>query len=525
MMDHWRFESFTIARRGSGPSGARVHSREAASLAERLASSLVPSEARIAEEICNALAMRGTVSGPDRLRILRDAVRNGDIEIYKSSAPAAPPPPVMYAGPPLPKPEEHRPEPIPPDKSTIDLTVLDDESGKPIPSLSFDIELKPGDGSASRTMTVTTDGAGKVVVRGVPPGNVVVKTWPLPKGTTIADVYNVCGFRMSYKLGPSVQIHTQAKANGSKRLAKLKFHTVESSDTLATIASINDMAEGELAEFNWGTSKPAKLPKGVIVAAPKKRDEVAFSTGIEQYMRLRYHACSCATEIPLTIVYRPDRKHPSRPVPPPVAVMRDKGGRVVSYRAALRIDADGAPNAYDAANPLHDDMANAVGLLKDAKGNLISPTSLHIDGFAATDTRHYIDANTIPYIAVPPEIYSGLLGVHFGDYATVYWERSGKVVHAIVAEGGPAHKIGEGSIALARALGVSNISPRNGGIDARELIYVIYAGSGRSVKASPGSAFPNLIQPEDGSRETIEREGERLLDDWGGMMHLRCGFE
>jgi hypothetical protein len=56
----------------------------------------------------------------------------------------------------------------------------------------------------------------------------------------------------------------------------------------------------------------------------------------------------------------------------------------------------------------------------------------------------------VPYIAVPPEVLG--LGVVVGDIALV--SANGRQAAAVVADVGPRRKIGEGSIALARALGL-----------------------------------------------------------------------
>lgn len=257
------------------------------------------------------------------------------------------------------------------------------------------------------------------------------------------------------------------------------------------------------------------------------RIEVSFGEAAARQVRLQ---CRCFDEVVTTIVYKPSKKHPTRPVPPPVPVMRGIGGQFLSYRAALKVDADGAPNAYhDTIEKLGlDDWANAVGCVKDAAGNYVtheikpngffrvSPTSLRIRGFKGTDPQHYVDATKIPYIALPPEVWNGGFGVRFGDYATVFWEQSQKLVHAVLAEGGPPNKIGEGSVALAAALG-TNASARSGGVSARELIFIVYPGSGKADAR-------HEVAVSDISIETINHEAGALFDNWGGMDRLHCCF-
>jgi hypothetical protein len=53
--------------------------------------------------------------------------------------------------------------------------------------------------------------------------------------------------------------------------------------------------------------------------------------------------------------------------------------------------------------------------------------------------------------------------------------RGNKSVDCVVADKGPRDKIGELSIAAARAIGVPS-SPRNGGTDKPELLYELWPG-------------------------------------------------
>ena len=53
--------------------------------------------------------------------------------------------------------------------------------------------------------------------------------------------------------------------------------------------------------------------------------------------------------------------------------------------------------------------------------------------------------------------------------------RAGKSVDCVVADKGPANKIGELSIAAARAIGL-NPSPRSGGTEKAEILYELWPG-------------------------------------------------
>lgn len=169
----------------------------------------------------------------------------------------------------------------------------------------------------------------------------------------------------------------------------------------------------------------------------------------------------------------------------------DRDGAALRWTAGLAIDADGAPNAYhpDSKRGL-DRLANAGkpgdwwGLVTVAgqpvvqkpgdpfPGFYVSPTSLVDRGKALTDPRRYVDANTVPYLAIPPDLRP--LGAWVGDVALVeYGDLSSP---AIVADIGPRGKLGEGSMALARTLGIPS-APRRGGV-----------GGGVRVTLWPGSS-------------------------------------
>jgi hypothetical protein len=178
---------------------------------------------------------------------------------------------------------------------------------------------------------------------------------------------------------------------------------------------------------------------------------------------------------------------------------------LIQWTGGLRIDADGAPNAYAPPNSgLHglDALGNAghgpkpdgtpanwwgictksgkpdgapviQGPDDPAPGYYVSPTALCDKGYQEGDPRRYVDSTQIPYISIPKELRQ--MGVRQGDVA--YVEYNGVGTAAIVADSGPAGKLGEGSIALAVALGI-NSSPRIGGASSGVTTQV-WVGSGK----------------------------------------------
>ncbi len=199
-------------------------------------------------------------------------------------------------------------------------------------------------------------------------------------------------------------------------------------------------------------------------------------------------------------------------------------GDALVYESGLAIDADGAPNAYHPAGQGLDALANAGrpgnwwGVVTDdgtAKGNpvvqqagdpfpgfYVSATSLEDPAFVRTDPRRYVASTKVPYVVLPPQL---LKHARLGDFAMVEQVSTGKRVFALVADTGPKDKLGEGSIALAEALGMG-ASPRAGGARSG-LRYVVFGKS--------GNRRPRAV-------EELDREGQRLLSAIGAGELSRC---
>jgi|SRR5262245_28894100 len=186
------------------------------------------------------------------------------------------------------------------------------------------------------------------------------------------------------------------------------------------------------------------------------------------------------------------------------------------FRADLEVDADGSPRAYHPTNDrlALDFKANGYpwaivfvrrrqpyiqGPADPAPGFYVSKTSLEDKTKRETDPTRYVNAEDIPYIVLPPgAMRTG--NVKLGDLAAVINRRNGKSAHAIFADIGPRTKLGEGSIALAKALEI-NKTPKRGG-PAADVIYVVFPGSGN------GRPLP---------LDEINRKGAELFTAWGGM--------
>ena len=185
------------------------------------------------------------------------------------------------------------------------------------------------------------------------------------------------------------------------------------------------------------------------------------------------------------------------------AITEDNDGRV-HFLADADIDADGAngqngaPAAYKVDDSGTELLAN--GGMEIIQGKVVCAKSWARDivildddnepkvfpgGIIASMTwyRHpekppndpaaYVDSETIPYVVVPPLVIQKTAGIVRGCKARVTWRS--KSVECVVADKGPSNKIGELSIAAARAIGLPS-SPRNGGTEKPDVLYELWPG-------------------------------------------------
>jgi hypothetical protein len=197
------------------------------------------------------------------------------------------------------------------------------------------------------------------------------------------------------------------------------------------------------------------------------------------------------------------------------------------YKSGLAIDADGAFRAYHPIDRIGlDSLAHAgnrsnwwalvtdngktsgrpvvQGKSDPAPGYYVSTTALYDpDNPNPRDPHRYVDAAKIPYVVLHPKALSH---ARLGDFATVVNFQNGKISAALVAdESAPGLPVGEGSIALAKALGI-NSSPRNGGRDGG-VAYLIYPGS--------GNGRPRPLRE-------IVANSKQLFEEWGGLDKLNA---
>jgi hypothetical protein len=186
------------------------------------------------------------------------------------------------------------------------------------------------------------------------------------------------------------------------------------------------------------------------------------------------------------------------------------------FISGMTIDADGAPTAYHPDDTGLDELVNAGvpthwdGIVTDRDGNpsiqqesdpfpgyFVSCTSLSDKTKKLTDPTRYVNASKIAYVALPQDV-AERRGVRLGDFAVVMNLRNGKSSFAIYADIGT---LGEGSIALADALGIRSDAREGGESDG--VLYLFFPGSGN-------------LQPR--TIGEIQNEGEKLFSGLGSEM-------
>lgn len=153
-------------------------------------------------------------------------------------------------------------------------------------------------------------------------------------------------------------------------------------------------------------------------------------------------------------------------------------GGAVAWSSKLAVDLDGSALACSENRGRMDQCATSL-----------SPP----DGSGAPTP---VDADRVPYVVIPVSRpgeprgeFTRLTGVGLGDFGVVIWR--GRTVPVIVADTGPWSKLGEGSLALHRALGHDECRRRDaqgvcrGGSDDMgsiegDVVTVVFPGTARS---------------------------------------------
>jgi hypothetical protein len=209
-------------------------------------------------------------------------------------------------------------------------------------------------------------------------------------------------------------------------------------------------------------------------------------------------------------------------------VFKHKITGLVYFKADYDLDFDGSPRAYNPKNTGIEENGNAknsagefsesIILFKNKKpylqkandpffGFFISLTSLKLQNFPDTSVRRYVDSEKIPYYVLPGKKLE-VAGVEKGDIGLIFNTKTNKSTFAIFADSGPVTIIGEGSIALAKAIGINTrVNDRGkivGGVDEGNILYIVFPRSGKG-----GDGYQDLTLAD------IETLGNKAITKFG----------
>lgn len=225
-------------------------------------------------------------------------------------------------------------------------------------------------------------------------------------------------------------------------------------------------------------------------------------------------------------------------------VRHDPTGSYMFSSLGVKVDADGAPNAYhpddvglhctkgkgfrgldcpaNAGYPkstwwssviVPDPQNSKKGYVQpdgEFNGYFVSQTSLKDERKRSTDPLKYVNAAAVPYLVLPGNFYKRKGTGQMGDFGYALNIENGRSSSFIVAEVGPSSAdLGEMSIALGRELGGNSPNPRTGsGSPTGKIAFVVFPKS-RNTPAWP------MTQAE------INSKVDELLESVGGADALR----
>jgi len=177
------------------------------------------------------------------------------------------------------------------------------------------------------------------------------------------------------------------------------------------------------------------------------------------------------------------------------------------WRSKLGLDLDGSWIACNRAG-MTDQCRTSLMLKRDAAHPCVvgaEPYCVPVD----SDAVAYLVIPTAGPRATDPGEFTRRTGVGIGDYGVVI--SGGQAVYVVVADGGPAYKIGEGSMALLRGLGRENCAARDGqGHCTRARVNTL--GSGAVAIIFPGSRDPAVGLSVGTFADRVKARGAELYE-------------
>lgn len=154
--------------------------------------------------------------------------------------------------------ERPPPRPVDEEKSWVEIIVVEELTGKPVPEVKLTITLPDGSTADHRTSA-----EGIVTLEGVKPGSCLVVSdlkgakrsdalAVVHLGSTLPDVTPAPEDRQSAK-------RKKKKAPERRRIGRVDLHRVRTGDTLASLAEKVGLTWQELAKLNWDTDDPKEI--------------------------------------------------------------------------------------------------------------------------------------------------------------------------------------------------------------------------------------------------------------------------
>ncbi|MCM2303913.1 MAG: glycoside hydrolase family 75 protein, partial [Elusimicrobia bacterium] len=141
---------------------------------------------------------------------------------------------------------------------------------------------------------------------------------------------------------------------------------------------------------------------------------------------------------------------------------------IVGFTAKMAIDGDGPGGGHDGDATYQKETA--------LKSNGVS-----------------LDARKVPFIVIPGDFSKAHKDVGLGDFAAVTY--GGKTYYAIVGDVGPRGVLGEGSPALAQAVGIDP-NPKSGGIQSASVRYWIIPKTAKRPAPTAAAEIQSLVGAE-----------------------------
>ena len=211
------------------------------------------------------------------------------------------------------------------------------------------------------------------------------------------------------------------------------------------------------------------------------------------------------------------------------------------YISEIAVDADGAPDAYGPAGTSPQQGFDPAGVVAGNDGQPVKQTAGAYVGYylSATSLRNpravpggdpskFVDANKIPYIALPAQMtYSdkGSYGAtnlandraEVGDYVLVVNLRDSRSAFAIVAD--LKYKpVGEGSVRLCELLGLRADAVHGNDSGANDIAYLVFPGSSDDVFPESDMNVLKTDKANDAianrSVQNINEQGAACFSNW-----------